>query len=98
MSGRIVERRDHVFTTFFSFRVFSAATFSCRWPSTNGAFFSERGIFLLTPPRGAASPTARGASCETHAPDLTRGAKSGRKDTETASPARLVSSQRLLRS
>ena len=30
ISGRIVERRDHVRTTFFSFRSFSALTFSCR--------------------------------------------------------------------
>src|SRR5271168_2764459 len=42
ISGTIVERRDQVFTTFFSFRVFSPSTFSRRWPSTNGPFFSER--------------------------------------------------------
>src|ERR1700733_11111551 len=95
ISGKIVERRDHVFTTFFSLRVFSASTFSRRWPSMNGPFFSERGIGLVIPPRGAVSPTARGASCGTLAPDLTRGAKSGRKDTETASPAHWVSFQRL---
>src|SRR5580700_12113723 len=47
ISGRIVERRDHVFTTFFSFRVLSASTFSRRWPSMNGPFLSERGMFLL---------------------------------------------------
>src|ERR1700690_3996793 len=46
ISGRIVERRDHVFTTFFSFRSFSASTFSRRWPSMNGPFLSERGIFF----------------------------------------------------
>src|SRR5271154_4031919 len=44
MSGTIVERRDHVFTTFFSFRAFSPSTFSRRWPSMNGPFFSERGM------------------------------------------------------
>src|SRR5439155_18320728 len=47
MSGTIVERRDQVFTTFFSLRVFSASTFSRRWPSTNGPFFSERAIACL---------------------------------------------------
>src|SRR6266568_4463583 len=44
MSGTIVERRDQVFTTFFSLRVFSPSTFSRRCPSTNGPFFSERAI------------------------------------------------------
>src|SRR5260370_28103035 len=58
MSGTIVERRDQVFTTFFSLRVFSASTLSRRGPSTNGAFFVERAIasFFLhaaqTPPLG----------------------------------------------
>src|SRR6266436_3663924 len=47
MSGTIVERRDHVFTTFFSFRAFKPSTFSRRWPSTNGPFFSERAIASL---------------------------------------------------
>src|ERR1700740_927243 len=47
MSGTIVERRDHVFRTFFSLRVFSPSTFSRRWPSTNGPFFSERAIDSL---------------------------------------------------
>src|SRR5712691_9868365 len=46
ISGTIVERRDQVFTTFFSFRAFSASTFSRRWPSTNGPFFSERAMSL----------------------------------------------------
>src|ERR1700736_3320796 len=52
MSGTIVERRDHVLITFFSLRVFSPSTFSRRWPSTNGPFFSERAIdslFLHSP-------------------------------------------------
>src|SRR5260370_32528238 len=58
MSGTIVERRDQVFTTFFSLRVFSASTLSRRWPSTNGPFFVERAIASLflhaaqTPPLG----------------------------------------------
>ena len=43
----MVERRDQVFTTFFSFRAFSASTFSRRWSSMNGPFLSERGIVLL---------------------------------------------------
>src|SRR3984893_6218776 len=46
MSGTIVDRRDQVFTTFFSLRVLRPSTFSRRWPSTNGPFFSERAIFL----------------------------------------------------
>src|SRR5271169_1105846 len=47
ISGTIVERRDQVFITFFSLRVFSPSTFSRRWPSTNGPFFSERAIDSL---------------------------------------------------
>src|SRR5438874_8349290 len=47
ISGTIVERRDQVFTTFFSLRVFSASTFSRKWPSTNGPFFNERAIACL---------------------------------------------------
>src|ERR1700722_20889625 len=58
MSGTIVERRDQVFTTFFSLRVFSASTLSRKWPSPNGPFFVERAIACLflhaaqTPPLG----------------------------------------------
>src|SRR5882672_4715040 len=58
MSGTIVDRRDQVFTTFFSLRVFSASTLSRKWPSTNGPFFVERAIDSLflhaaqTPPLG----------------------------------------------
>src|SRR6202050_3833380 len=44
ISGTIVERRDHVFTTFFSLRVFRPSTFTRRWSSTNGPFLSERAI------------------------------------------------------
>src|SRR5262249_49604395 len=47
ISGTMVERRDHVFTTFFSFRAFSPSTLSRRWPSTNGPFFNERAIGSL---------------------------------------------------
>src|SRR5437879_8384437 len=44
MSGRIVERRDHVLMTFFSLRAFIPATFTRRWSSMNGPFLSERAI------------------------------------------------------
>src|SRR6266568_3929451 len=59
MSGTIVERRDQVLITFFSLRVFSPSTFSRRWPSTNGPFFSERAIdplFLHSPQPAPLSP------------------------------------------
>src|SRR5437667_7441307 len=56
ISGTIVERRDQVFTTFFSFRAFSASTFSRRWPSTNGPFLSERPIANLCLHAAQASP------------------------------------------
>src|SRR4029077_1680711 len=46
-SGTIVDRRDHVFTTFFSFRALSASTLFRRGASTNGPFFSERPIGFL---------------------------------------------------
>src|SRR5579863_568964 len=44
MSGRIVDRRDHVLITFFSLRAFIPSTFSRRWPSMNGPFLSDRAI------------------------------------------------------
>src|ERR1700730_11483617 len=47
MSGTMVERRDHVFKTFFSFRALSPSTLSRRWPSTNGPFLVERAIASL---------------------------------------------------
>src|SRR5580704_16499283 len=47
MSGTIVERRDQVFKTFFSLRVLSPSTLSCRCPSTNGPFLVERAIASL---------------------------------------------------
>src|SRR5437870_5249773 len=47
ISGTMVERRDHVFTTFFSFRALSASTLFRRGASTNGPFFSERPIGFL---------------------------------------------------
>src|SRR5579863_7222475 len=46
-SGRMVERRDHVRTTFFSFLSFMPATFFIRWSSTNGPLASERPIAYL---------------------------------------------------
>src|SRR2546430_7563914 len=41
-SGRMVERRDHVRTTFFSFFSFIAATLTVRWSSVKGPFFKDR--------------------------------------------------------
>src|SRR5437773_5790336 len=40
-SGRMVDRRDHVRTTFFSFFSFIAATFLAMWPSVNGPFLRD---------------------------------------------------------
>src|ERR1700727_2409562 len=40
-SGKIVERRDQVRTTFFSLFSFIAATFFVRWSSVNGPFFND---------------------------------------------------------
>jgi hypothetical protein len=48
-SGTIVERRDQVFTTFFSLREFSPSTLTFKWSSTNGPFFSERGMLSPLP-------------------------------------------------
>src|SRR5665213_995846 len=45
MSGWIVERRDQVRITFFSFAVFIASTFTIRWASMKGPFFVERAMF-----------------------------------------------------
>src|SRR5580704_15068630 len=47
ISGTIVDRRDHVLITLFSFRSLSTSTFFWRWPSTNGPFFRDRGIVPL---------------------------------------------------
>src|SRR5439155_4556272 len=44
ISGMMVERRDHVRSTFFSLREFMASTRVCKKPSTNGPFFVERAI------------------------------------------------------
>jgi hypothetical protein len=44
-SGKMVERRDHVRTTFFSLFSFIAATFLARWSSVNGPFFNDLLIF-----------------------------------------------------
>ena len=46
MSGRTVERRDHVFSTRFSPEAFSALILSRSGASTNGPFFVERDIVL----------------------------------------------------
>src|SRR5664280_3028359 len=47
MSGRIVERRDHVFRTRFSPVAFIAVIFSRSGVSTNGPFFVERDMCFL---------------------------------------------------
>jgi hypothetical protein len=47
ISGTIVDLRDHVFTTFFSFRPLSASTLLRSGASTNGPFFNERPIGVL---------------------------------------------------
>src|ERR1039458_2600025 len=44
-SGRIVERRDQVRMTFFSFAALSASSFFSRWSSVNGPFFTLRPMF-----------------------------------------------------
>src|ERR1700692_2009114 len=44
ISGRIVDRRDHVLITFFSLRAFIPSTLMRRWSSMNGPFLSERAI------------------------------------------------------
>src|SRR5579885_3074495 len=40
-SGRMVDRRDHVRTTFFSFLSFMSTTFLIRWSSVNGPFLRD---------------------------------------------------------
>ena len=74
MSGRIVDRRDHVLITFFSFRAFIPATFIVQMAINKRALFKRashrfslrsnlsfvlRFLFILPP--GAASPTGRAA-------------------------------------
>src|SRR6516165_3735109 len=46
-SGMMVERRDQVRTTFFSFFSFMSATFFIRWSSTNGPLCNERPMRYL---------------------------------------------------
>src|SRR6267142_1233635 len=46
-SGRIVERRDQVLITFFSFLSFMPATLTIRWSSTNGPLCTERPMLPL---------------------------------------------------
>ena len=47
ISGITVDRRDQVLMTFFSFSRFIASTFSSRWRSMNGPFFSDLPISAL---------------------------------------------------
>src|SRR5919109_357847 len=44
ISGTTVDRRDQVLMTFLSAPRFITSTFSSRWVSMNGPFFSERPI------------------------------------------------------
>src|SRR5262245_25728920 len=53
ISGTTVERRDHVFTTFFSFARFIPSIFSRSDVSTNGPFFNERLISRFLPALGS---------------------------------------------
>ena len=41
ISGATVDRRDQVLMTFLSLSRFIASTFSSRWRSMNGPFFSD---------------------------------------------------------
>ena len=41
ISGIMVDRRDQVFTTFFSNRRLSSSIFFTKWSSTKGPFFSD---------------------------------------------------------
>src|SRR5581483_9233781 len=61
MSGVIVERRDHVFTTRFSPDSTIARTFFMRCPSTNGPFFTDRAI--ASGPSSAARSSGPCACC-----------------------------------
>src|ERR1051326_7019320 len=45
-SGRMVERRDQVRTTFFSFAAVSAVILISRWVSVNGPFLTDRPMSL----------------------------------------------------
>src|SRR2546428_13426033 len=49
ISGKIVESRAHVRTTFLSLLALSLAIFSCRLGSMYGPFLSERDILFLLP-------------------------------------------------
>src|SRR5678815_3014218 len=57
-SGRMVDRRDQVFTTFFWFPLMRSSTFFRRWASTKGPFLIERatGSPLLLAPDAAPAP------------------------------------------
>src|SRR6201999_197006 len=46
MSGMTIERRDQVLIGLRSFLADATCTFFARCRSTNGPFFSERGIYL----------------------------------------------------
>src|SRR5579863_5402865 len=64
-SGKIVERRDQVFTTFLSLALFNTSIFTLRCESTNGPFFVERAIKLQLL---ASSHQLPARSCLSHPP------------------------------
>src|SRR5450759_529856 len=77
ISGIIVERRDHVRSTFFSLRAFMASTFVARYASTNGPFFVERAIKVssqfsaLSSRQSGLRPQVLAIRCSRLAPYLT---------------------------
>src|SRR5438128_10761214 len=60
MSGVIVERRDHVFTTRFSPDSIIARTFFMRWPSTKGPFLIDR---ATAPPISSSAAAGSSGRC-----------------------------------
>src|SRR5208282_4612545 len=95
ISGRIVERRDHVFMTFFSFRAFSASTFTRKWPSMNGPFFSDRGIWFLFLHPAQFHPL-RAAKLSKSAHRARHSVKPGKTGKQNVFPAHAALSQPLL--
>src|SRR5437773_6084840 len=55
ISGTTVDRRDHVLMTRLSPRRFISSTLAIRWSSTNGPFFTERGMAGSAPSLPAAA-------------------------------------------
>src|SRR5580658_5191351 len=96
ISGTMVERRDQVRNTFFSFREFMPSTRVCRKPSTNGPFFVERAIKFSSQFRRSLAPlgmTPLGSDAQQTASFLT--APVHDKRVRTLVVSRLVSAGRL---